>query len=121
LPATVSLILICSCCIGTSLILGPTELVNSIIENVDVNEDCGNVDSLPTLSWVMGGVAFDLTPDQYVLRLPTSDIDSTQQCHFGIQPFDGAAGQWILGEVFLRAYYTVFDRDQSRVGFAPVK
>ena len=91
-------------------------MVNPIIAKLPVYADCSNIDSLPTLTWKIGGLTFDLTPEQYVLHL--ASVDSTEQCELGIQAFDGTGGVWILGDIFLRAYYTVFDRDHNRVGFA---
>ena len=39
----------------------------------------------------------------------------TKDCVIGIGP-DNDSG-WTLGQVFLRSFYTVFDRDTDRVGF----
>ena len=41
-------------------------------------------------------------------------------CQIGLQALD-QEGLWILGDPFLRKYYTVFDRAQDRVGFALAK
>lgn len=95
---------------GTSLIAGPTDAVNAILQNANVAEDCSNLDSLPNIDFKIGGHTLSLPPSIYVLQ-------QGGQCAPGIQGSDGMPF-FILGDTFIRAFYTVFDKDNSRVGFA---
>lgn len=54
-----------------------------------------------------------MTPDDYVLHFK---IDGVDDCVIGIVP-DTLDTGWTLGQVFLRAFYTLFDRDNNRIGF----
>jgi len=104
---------------GTSILAGPSSGVNTLVSKIgEVSADCSNVDKLPTITFTMNGKNFDLGPDFYVLRM--MDENGQEQCQLGIQAVDGVP-MWILGDPFLRKYYTVWDAESNRVGFALAK
>lgn len=80
--------------------------------------DCLKKASLPDLDIMFGGGAkFMFKADDYVLSV-------SGQCLFAFMGIDlppQLGEMWILGDVFMRKYYSVFDYGQKRVGFAPVK
>eukprot|EP01127_Copromyxa_protea_P005276 TRINITY_DN15228_c0_g1_i1.p1 TRINITY_DN15228_c0_g1~~TRINITY_DN15228_c0_g1_i1.p1 ORF type:complete len:371 (-),score=98.66 TRINITY_DN15228_c0_g1_i1:23-1135(-) len=102
---------------GTSLIVLPTDAFNTLSSAIGtVNSDCSNIDSLPTIDFTFnsGSLTLPLSPSTYVIKDPQAG------CVLGIQGSDGLPF-WILGDTFMRQYYTVFDRDNNQIGFAPIK
>lgn len=105
---------------GTSILAGPVDAVNKLVAPIGkVEEDCSNVGSLPPITFSMGGKDFDLGPDFYVIRAPNER--GVIECQLGIQGMNAGVPIWILGDPFLRKYYTVWDKDANRVGFALAK
>jgi len=105
---------------GTSVLAGPPSAMNALIAKIgNVSADCSNVASLPTLSFTFAGKDFDLGPDFYVIR--AKDDSGKEQCQLGIEGVNAGVPIWIPGDPFLRKYYTVWDAEQKRVGFATAK
>jgi len=77
--------------------------------------DCASLDSLPNVSFTIAGKDFSLSPQQYVLQIVAG---GKTQCVSGFMGIDIGQPLYILGDVFLSAYHTVFDYGKSRVGFA---
>lgn len=105
---------------GTSTFTGTTDAMAPILERIgQVHANCSNVASLPIVTVTIAGKDFDLDPDFYVLR--NTDPKGVESCRLGIDTMPSFIPLFILGTPFLRKYYTVFDHEQQRIGFALAK
>jgi len=81
--------------------------------------DCSTVSSLPNIAFVLNGKQFVLTPQQYILQEGGGELCLSGFIGLDLPPNIGPI--WILGDVFIGAYYTVFDYGNKQVGFATAK
>ncbi|NXW40166.1 CATE protein, partial [Nyctiprogne leucopyga] len=111
---------------GTSLITGPTKDVKELQSNLGATPvdgeyamECGNLIVMPDVTFTINGLPYTLNAQAYTLM---ENSDGMDFCTSGFQGLDIAppAGPlWILGDVFIRQFYSVFDRGNNRVGLAP--
>jgi hypothetical protein len=110
---------------GTSILAGPSADVKKIAAKAGAKPfflnpkeytiSCSSISSLPALTVTLGGKDFTLEGSDYV-------INSGMICLFGFTGIDVPAPMgplYIMGDIFMRKYYTVFDWENKQVGFAP--
>jgi saccharopepsin len=107
---------------GTSLNVLPTglaELLNAEIGakkgyNGQYTVDCSKKSSLPDITFSLSGSNYSLPADDYILEVSGSCISTFQ----GMDIPAPAGPLAILGDAFLRRYYTVYDLGRNAVGLA---
>lgn len=109
---------------GTSLMAGPPKDVNAIqsilgsqpLAAGEFTIDCSLISQLPNITYVIDGIDYSLAGSDYILQVQT-------QCLVGFMGIDLSREglSWILGDVFIRRWYTQFDVANERIGFAPVR
>ncbi|KAL4795528.1 aspartic peptidase domain-containing protein [Aspergillus venezuelensis] len=110
---------------GTSLIALPSNLAEMINAQIGAKKgftgqysiECDKRDSLPDLTFTLAGHNFTIGPYDYTLDVQGSCISAFMGMDFP-EPVGPLA---ILGDAFLRRWYSVYDLGNSAVGLAKAK
>ncbi|XP_032947960.1 cathepsin E isoform X2 [Rhinolophus ferrumequinum] len=111
---------------GTSLITGPSDEIKQLQKAIGAEPvdgeyavECDYLNVMPDVTFTINGVPYTLQPTAYTLL---DFVNGMKFCPSGFQGLDiqpPAGPLWILGDVFIRQFYSVFDRGDNRVGLAP--
>ncbi|XP_006899952.1 PREDICTED: pepsin F-like [Elephantulus edwardii] len=107
---------------GTSLLVGPymdIYNIHSLIKaqkslNGEYVVDCEAVHTLPDIVFAINGINYTVPASTY-----TQQYGKWCYSNFEQPPSDLLKQNWILGDAFLRLYFSVYDREKNRIGLAP--
>ncbi|XP_059508480.1 cathepsin E-B-like isoform X3 [Stegostoma tigrinum] len=110
---------------GTSLIAGPYSAIRSMFPDYqefqlghgELRVECKRISQLPSMTFTIKDVEYTLEAEDYIKKFH----DEQEMCLYGFQAiniYSPKGPLWILGDVFLAKFYTIFDRGNNKVGFA---
>ncbi|CAH7675620.1 saccharopepsin [Phakopsora pachyrhizi] len=110
---------------GTSLIALPTDTAEIINAEIGAKKswsgqytvDCSKVADLPDLTFNFGGKDFTISGEDYILQVQGTCVSAFT----GLDMPPKIGELWIIGDVFLRKWYTIYDLGKNAVGFAKAR
>uniref|UniRef100_A0A0R3S0I5 Peptidase A1 domain-containing protein n=1 Tax=Elaeophora elaphi TaxID=1147741 RepID=A0A0R3S0I5_9BILA len=109
---------------GTSLIAGPTAVVNrlgaAVKAKYNQNEEMFFVKcdaKPPPVTLIIGAHDYNVQPENYIVMV---ENDTCIFSFFTIEG-NGFGPTWIFGDPFIRQYCQIYDIGNERIGFAPPK
>lgn len=114
---------------GTSLLALPSKAASEINKKLGCfsipivgeciwTKACPDKSTLPEVDVTLNGVTYTLTGDDYVVEVSSGGQSECISGFMGINIPAPAGPLVILGDVFIRRYYTIFDFDAKQVGLA---
>ncbi|XP_058011257.1 pepsin A-like [Ahaetulla prasina] len=105
---------------GTSLLTGPPNGIASIqnfiggqYSNGQYIVNCNAINELPDIVFTINGIQYPVPASAYIRQFQN-------YCTSGFQNMPFQSEVWVLGDIFIRQYYCVFDRANNQIGLAPV-
>eukprot|EP00811_Abedinium_folium_P032595 NODE_5627_length_1750_cov_5.322243.p1 GENE.NODE_5627_length_1750_cov_5.322243~~NODE_5627_length_1750_cov_5.322243.p1 ORF type:complete len:472 (-),score=168.83 NODE_5627_length_1750_cov_5.322243:246-1661(-) len=107
---------------GSSLLMGPSADVKPLVSLLgfgnDTHTDCSAGKKFPKLGIMVGGEKFEMEEGDYVDRQPMESSKELCWAHLLPMGSTGRGPVFVLGMPFLRAFYTIYDARERRIGVA---
>ncbi|XP_078098066.1 gastricsin-like [Mustelus asterias] len=109
---------------GTSYLTVPSQHLEQLLQYIGAYEDeyggylvnCDTVAKLPSLTFIINGVHLTIPGSAYIQQSYGYCVVAIQSTYLRAPTRNGLF--WILGDVFLREFYSIYDRGNNRMGFA---
>ncbi|XP_039196635.1 renin [Crotalus tigris] len=111
---------------GSSFVSGPASSISvlmktigaTLVEEEDYVIECKKIHLLPDISFHLGDMTYPLSSSTYVLKHSKYGKELCTLAFSAIDIPPPFGPLWLLGATFIKQYYTEFDRQNNRIGFA---
>ncbi|KAM6458691.1 renin isoform 1-T1 [Liasis olivaceus] len=111
---------------GSSFITGPASSVSvlmktigaTLVEEQNYVVECKKIHLLPDISFHLGDETYSLSSSAYVLKHSEYGKELCVVAFSALDIPPPLGPLWLLGATFIKQYYTEFDRQNNRIGFA---